>query len=225
MKPNDYDQFANLLQALADMYRYQLTPAGIQIWWSALEDMDLAVIMDAMRRHTRNTDSGQFMPKPADIIRMATGSSQDKALQAWHKVDKAVRQIGTYQSVVFDDPLIHRVLYEMGGWIALGTKRDDEWPFVAREFEARYRAFASNGSVPEYLPVLPGILESENAREHPSAILPPMLLGDSQRAMAVMSGGTNQLHLLGRSMTPEAADRVMRLIEKNDVNRGRLISN
>lgn len=33
---------------------------------------------------------------------------------AWNKVDKAVRQVGAWTSVMFDDALIHRVISDMG---------------------------------------------------------------------------------------------------------------
>jgi len=78
------------------------------------------------RRHLMNPDTGQFLPKPADIVRMLGGRTLDRALMAWAKVDKAVRQIGTYESVVFDDALIHRVLHEMGGWVGMGQKTENE---------------------------------------------------------------------------------------------------
>jgi len=81
------------------------------------------------------------MPKVADVIKMLQGSTQDSALTAWAKVDKAVRSIGTQMSVAFDDPLIHKVIQDMGGWLGLGQRQEAEWPFVAKEFETRYRGF------------------------------------------------------------------------------------
>lgn len=215
MTQNDFDQFQTLLQAVSELYGKPMTPFSVSIFWGALQQYDMAVVREAMNRHITNTDNGQFMPKPADLIRMMQGSSQDKALQAWHKVDKAVRQVGTYSSVVFDDPLIHRVLHEMGGWISLGTKTEDEWPFVAREFENRYRAFASRQELPEYLPVLVGIIEAENRKEgHPCE--PPMLVGDANVAMAVMMAGTNKPALGMQQMAISDANRVMQLVHKRD---------
>lgn len=215
MTQNDFDQFQTLLQAVSELYGKPMTPFSVSIFWGALQQYDMAVVREAMNRHITNPDNGQFMPKPADLIRMMQGSSQDKALQAWHKVDKAVRQVGTYSSVVFDDPLIHRVLHEMGGWISLGTKTEDEWPFVAREFENRYRAFASRQELPEYLPVLVGIIEAENRKEGHSCE-PPMLVGDANVAMAVMMAGTNKPALGMQQMAVADANRVMQLVDKRD---------
>lgn len=106
-----------------------------------MKPFDLAAVKDALNRHCVNPDNGQFMPKPADVVKLLQGSSQDGALVAWAKVDRAVRQVGTYSTVVFDDPIIHRVVQDMGGWVALGDKREKEWPFVAKEFENRYRGY------------------------------------------------------------------------------------
>ncbi|MFK7088667.1 DUF6475 domain-containing protein [Chromobacterium violaceum] len=217
MNQHDYDDFVDMLQAVADLYGRRMTEFSIGIYWTALKHLDLAVFREAMNRHVTNTDNGQFMPKPADLIRMTAGSSQDKALQAWHKVDKAVRHVGVYSSVVFDDPLIHRVLHEMGGWISLGTKTEDEWPFVAKEFENRYKAFASRQERPEYLPVMVGMIEAENRKEGHS-VEPPMLVGDSSVAMAVMMAGTNKPALGLKQMTVGEANRVMQLVHKRDAS-------
>ncbi|OQS32579.1 DUF6475 domain-containing protein [Chromobacterium haemolyticum] len=208
MTQNEYCTFVDMLQAVADLYGKRLTELSIGIYWNALKPIDLAVVREAMNRHVINPDNGQFMPKPADLVRMMEGSSQDKALQAWHKVDKVVRGIGPYSSVVFDDALIHRVLHEMGGWIALGTKTEDEWPFVAKEFENRYKAFVSRQELPEYLPVMVGLIEAENRKEG-HRCEPPVLIGNAELAMSVMGAGTSQPALGMRRMTVEEASQML----------------
>ena len=106
-------------------------------------------------------------------------------------MDKAVRQVGTHRSVVFDDPLIHRVLQEMGGWIGMGQKTEDEWPFVAKEFENRYRGYAMRGERPEYPPVLVGIADATNARGG-FKTEQPMLIGAPEKAQEVMRLGADK---------------------------------
>jgi len=164
-------------------------------------------VRDALGRHLRNTDTGQFMPKIADIIKMLQGSSLDSALNAWAKIDQALRQVGPYETVVFDDPLIHRVLHDMGGWMMLGQKTDDEWPFVAREFEQRYRGFKSRNERFEYPAKLIGVSEAHNSKEgHKTA--QPMLIGDATQAKAVMLAGANGGKLLGLTRMYEVIDNV-----------------
>lgn len=177
--------------ALAEYYNREISEGLIGMYWQGLEHYDLAAIREALNRHMQNPDSGQFMPKIADISKMLGGSTQDAALRAWAKVDQAVRRVGTYADVAFDDPIIHRVLHDMGGWIALGTRSEDEWPFVAKEFENRYRGYRIQGGVKDYPTVLIGIAGAHN-RKGGHETQPPMLIGDADTARAVMAGGTDK---------------------------------
>jgi hypothetical protein len=195
MKQADFDGFTDIIQVVSEQYGKKLSDGAIALYWQGLHDFELSAVREALGRHLRNTDTGQFMPKIADIIRMLHGSTQDSALSAWAKVDKALRSVGLYETVVFDDPLIHVVLHEMGGWVGLGTKTEDEWPFVAKEFENRYRGFKARGEVPQYQPKLIGIVESHNAQQG-HAIAQPILIGDAEKAKRVMLGGTDK-QLLG----------------------------
>lgn len=189
MKPNDFDLFAEMLTSLADLYGKELTEASITLWWRALAQYDVAAVREGFDRHVRNVDTGQFMPKPADVLKMLHGTTQDSAMLGWAKVDRAVRQVGIYRSVVFDDALVHRVLHDMGGWAMLGTKKESEWPFVAKEFENRYRGYCARNDRPEYPPVMIGTAQAHNAAEG-FELEPPVLVGDPQSARVVMLGGT-----------------------------------
>ena len=191
MRHEDKPQFAAMMNALAEYYNREISEGLMGMYWQGLEHHDLSAVREAMNRHMQNPESGQFFPKIADIARMLTGTSSDRALQAWAKVDQAVRRVGTYADVVFDDPVIHRVLHEMGGWIAMGEKTEDEWPFVAKEFENRYRGYAARSERPEYPPVLIGLAGAHN-RKGGHETQPPMLIGDADTARAVMAGGTDK---------------------------------
>jgi len=191
LKQADFDDFCMVLTSVGELYGKPVGEFAISLWWGALKDYDLLAVQEALSRHVRNPDSGQFMPKPADVVRMMQGSTQDSALSAWAKVDKAVRHVGPYKSVVFDDPLIHVVLHDMGGWTALGQKTDDEWPFVAKEFENRYRGFKARGEIPQYPPQMIGISDAHNSLGGFKQDQ-PMLIGDQSKAIQVMQKGTDR---------------------------------
>lgn len=159
----DRDRFITMLAHVAAVYGRDMTPGVIELYWAALEPYDLAAVRQAFDRHVKNPDSGQFMPKPADLIRMLGGTTQDAALLAWAKVERAVRRVGGYSTVVFDDPLIHAVIDDMGGWVRLCETREEELPFRAREFENRYRGFASRRQIPAIRSTLIGRSEATNA--------------------------------------------------------------
>lgn len=191
MKPEEKSKLFKLVSAVYAFYRQDTSEFALNVWWQAMQPFDHEAVADALNRHCVNPDSGQFMPKPADVVKMLRGSSQDGALVAWSKVDKAVRQVGPYQTVVFDDPVVHRVLQDMGGWAQLGNKPEKEWPFVAKEFENRYRGYHQRNEIPEYPRYLLGICAAENAQNGFQAPA-PVLIGNPEKAKQVLIGGSDK---------------------------------
>ncbi len=154
LQKNDRAEFSRVLSSVAAMYRVELSPDVVELWWAALADYDLAAVKQALTRHIRNPDSGQFMPKPADAIRFMSGTTQDAALMAWAKVYTMVRRAGSWADVSFDDAITHAVITDMGGWIRLCEMQESDAPFRAKEFENRYRAYARSQEVPRDVPQL-----------------------------------------------------------------------
>lgn len=202
MQANDAARFREGISGVMGFYEKTIAPFAFDVWWNALKAYELPAVIDAFNRHLSNADTGQFAPKPADIIRMLQGSTQDSALRAWAKVDQAVRQVGTYTDVVFDDALIHRVIQDMGGWISFGMKDDDEWPFVSKEFENRYRGFKIRSETPEYPSILIGIATAQNSQQGIRSE-PPVLIGNELRALQVMQGGTDKPSIAFKRMSED----------------------
>lgn len=188
MQEKDQKSFIELLKGVHDFYGKQFSDFSVQVWVQALIQYELSEIKAAFGRHVSNTENGQFMPRPADVIKMMTGSNQNLALFAWTKVDRAVRSVGNYEDVVFDDPLIHVVISEMGGWISLGQKKEDEWPFVAKEFENRYRGYSMRNVLPEYPSVLTGLSNFNNVKGGFKQ-KQPVLIGNTTEGQKVMRLG------------------------------------
>ena len=191
MQATEKHQFAALLSNVYGFYEKTASPFVIDTWWSALQAYDFDAVSRAFGQHAVNPDDGQFLPRPANIVKMLSGTTNDAGLVAWSKVEKAVARVGTYESVVFDDPLIHRVIEDMGGWIRLGTFKEDEMTFVGKEFVSRYRGYRMRSEKPEYLRVLAGIAESNNAKGGFDTAA-PILIGDSSKATLVLEGGSSK---------------------------------
>lgn len=189
MVDHELPDFSKTLLAVADYYGRELSENVIDLYWNGLREYDLASVKRALWAHVRNPDTGQFMPKIADVARMTQGRTDDQAAVAWSKVDQAVRRVGTYQCIVFDDPVIHRVLLDMGGWVYIGSKDENDWPFVAKEFQNRYRGYRMRDETPEYPPVLIGLANAQNGKAG-FRLNPPILVGDERKAIAVRMGGT-----------------------------------
>lgn len=213
MAPQDRKRLAHCLLAASELYGKSVSEALAGIWWNALRAYDIEAIETAFQRHMTNPDTGQFMPKPADIVRLLAGTSQDAALVAWAKVDRAVRTVGPYASVTFDDALTMRVLQDMGGWIAFGTKDDDEWPFVGNEFVKRYQGYRQRGEVPEYPTRLIGISEHDNVQKGRKGG-EVVLIGDPLKARAVADAGSTKPALgLTRMPLEHVPAKVLTLVE------------
>lgn len=182
------EQFIKMLTGIADYYEKRLSETTIKLYWHGLMRFDLQAVKRAFFNHTQKPENGQFMPKVADIALMIEGTSIDGAYIAWTKVDEAVRRVGVWSDVVFDDPIIHRVLMEMGGWIHLCGKKENEWPFIAKEFETRYRGYHIKRTEVDYPPIMLGLAGAEN-RKNNQRTDPPILIGDSIKARYVMTTG------------------------------------
>lgn len=192
-------RFATLITGLSDYYKSEVSRAVLGIYWEGLRQYSYEAVEKACWAHTQLPDeAGRWMPRNSDIIKMISGSTLDQAAQAWSKVDATMRTRGTWDDIAFDDPIIHRVIADMGGWVLMGTKTEGEkgeWPFVAKEFQARYRSYRSSGQIPEYPLRLVGIANSQNsAGSRPT--LPAILVGDVEKARLVIKGEIAGLLLL-----------------------------
>jgi hypothetical protein len=161
MNQNDAGRFRELLQGVYSYYRIELSQFHIDVFWHALKAFDFAPVQDAFNRHVQNPDNGQFLPKVADIVKLIGGGTADRALLAWSKFEIAVQYVGSWDSVVFDDPIIHQVADDMGGWMELCAREEKDWPFTKNEFVQRYRGYA-NSRLLSYPAKLIGRFEAEN---------------------------------------------------------------
>lgn len=190
MRQDDFDGFKKLMRGVHDFYGKDLSSFALDVWWGALKNYELQVISQALTMHCQNPDTGQWCPKPADVVRMVGGTTKDAALMAWNKVQEAVSKAGAFSSVCFDDAIINRCLLDMGGWPDLCAKQMDELPFVERNFCDRYRAYKIRGDAPGHPPYLVGLHEAMNSQKGFQSA-PPMLIGNPERAQIVLTCGAN----------------------------------
>jgi hypothetical protein len=211
MKASEKEQLVSLIGDVYAFYRQDFSKFAAGVWVQAMQPFEFKAVADALNRHCVNPDNGQFMPKPADIVKMLQGSTQDSGLVAWSKVDAAIRMRGTYVSVVFDDPVIHRVILDMGGWVQIGGKNETDMPFLKNEFVNRYRGYRMRNEIPAYPPVLIGISEAQNSRQGFESE-PPVLIGNPEAAKQVLLGGTTK-PLIGFTQMDSKEASVLRLVD------------
>lgn len=210
MTNSDYDDFVGVLGMVYTMYDKTPNAPTLQLWWNLLKDFELNVVKKGFEAHLSNPDRGQYLPKPADILRQLEGSTLDLALLAWSKVDHAVKTIGPYKDIVFDDPIIHAVIHDMGGWIGLGDKTLDEWPFVGNEFHNRYKGYKNKIDLINYPSVLTGIANKFNLVENFKS-LPPVFFGNENKCLAVMNKGFNNKSITDNVLAFKTKELIQRI--------------
>ena len=188
MQSSDAKKFAALLKAVADSYNKEVTAGMREIYWESLKRYEYAEVRGAFSAHVTHPEHGRFWPKPADIIRQLEGDPGSNALMAFEKLRRAIKAVGPYRDVVFDDPLIHACVDQLGGWERVNEWTDEDLPYRCTDFQKLYTGLV--GRAASYPPVLTGI--AHNSLREAQKLPAPILLGDKAAATAVMGGGSTQ---------------------------------
>jgi hypothetical protein len=150
MIKNDLNQFAKIMAVLGELYSKSITETLLSLYWRLLKPYPIEKIKEAVYSYLNHEDHGSFMPKPSDIIRHINEQEKTTALDAWSKVESAIRHIGRYSCIKFDDPIIHAVIIRMGGWSRLCSSDTTQITRVSYEFIKHYRDLAH--AVPDNIP-------------------------------------------------------------------------
>jgi hypothetical protein len=163
MQQQDDLRFAEIMGMLAEIYD-DGKPVSIlkaKVFYECLKEFRIDEIEDAVKRLIYNRTTASF-PKPAEIIQEIRGTTSNRATMAWIEVLESIKHVGHYQSVRFQDQVIHGAISIMGGWVRLAsemTTDDEKWK--QKEFERLYEILSKNPrSFPAYLP---GLCEIQNA--------------------------------------------------------------
>jgi hypothetical protein len=210
MTHEDKEKLIEVLTGIHDFYGRDMSAFAVAVWAQACETFDAEQVTKALSAHLMDAERGQFMPKPSDVVRQLQGTHTDRALIAWGKVLDALRRVGAYTDVAFDDGLIHAAIEDIGGWIKLCRSGTDELGYTQKRFCDLYRAYAGRGDV-NYPAMLRGEHSLNNfARGFPVA--PPVLIGNPDRAARVLKLGSNQ----PKTQITNAADFVQGLKRLGD---------
>jgi hypothetical protein len=183
VKPTDRREFVALLTQALGFYRQDCTTFTVDVWWQACAPFDLEQVRKALTAHALDPDRGQFAPKPADLVRQLAGTTTDRALLAWQRVQNAMRSLGAYASPDFRDPVLHQAIVDLGGWPALCRTPVDELPFLQKRFCDLHRTLTARGA-PDAPLRLAGEHEASNVALGHAAAGAPMTRVEQQRAAA-----------------------------------------
>lgn len=210
MQQHERGAFAGLLTDVMAYYGKDVSEFLIDVWWGAFESFEMEQISKALQRHACDPERGQFAPKVADITRALSGTSTERALIAWGKVHEAMSAVGAYTDVVFDDPAIHAVIEDLGGWPKVCRMDLKELSYLQHRFQESHRAYTGRGEF-EYQRRLAGDRDPDH--EYTSRGLPlprPALIGNRERAIAVLKNG----NVAGKTLITTLPDQAVRLLER-----------
>ena len=193
MTQAEFKQFSALIQGVAECYGQSLSAQGIALRFKLLEQFDFAEVQEAALSimATRKYTS---MPTPTDFLEhISGGSAEDKAEVEAGKVLEAIGRHGGYASVVFDDAVTQAVIVQAyGGWLKLcqdcGVEESEKW--FRKDFAKIWAAYSRQGV--KQSGHLPGIFEITNCSSgHYDHVPPPKMIGDPDKARAVLEAGKN----------------------------------
>ena len=191
MGMNKSDQAA-LVGLVTDALAYYGKPVSaftLQVWVQACQQFEFEQVAKAMTAHATDAERGQFAPKVADIVRILSGTATDRAALAWGKCLDAMGRVGAYTDVVFDDPAIHAVVEDLGGWPKLCRTEQKDLGYVQHRFQESHRAYTGRGQF-EFPRRLAGDRSPDSEYTKVGLPLPrPALIGDIERAKAVYQTG------------------------------------
>lgn len=116
-------EFTTLLATAVAVYSKTITTGMVDLYFAALQQHDLAVVRDGLSRHLQDPQAGQYMPKPADIIRQIQASHHDGRPEGDEAWSMAVVASDESVTTVLTDEIqgalwVARPLIEMGDMIA-----------------------------------------------------------------------------------------------------------
>jgi hypothetical protein len=190
MVETDKPELYRLVSDVHAYYRQPVTEFTLSVWWTACQIFDIEQVRKAFSVHLMTPDGGQFLPKVADVVKVLHGTTTDRAALAWGKVHEAMSAVGAYQDVVFDDPAIHAVIEDLGGWPKVCRSEVKELGYLQHRFCEAHRAYTGRGGF-----TFPYRLTGDRSPDSDYAKrgLPPphpVLVGDTAKAEAVFRGGS-----------------------------------
>lgn len=218
MQQSDRPSFAQLITDVLAYYRQDASRFVLDLWWNACKAFELEQVERAMQRHCTDPDRGQFAPKVADLARVLQGTTTDRAALAWGKVLEAMSAVGAYSDVVFDDPAIHAVIEDLGGWPKVCRTDVSELSYLQHRFQLSHRAYTENGQF-DYQRRLAGDRSPDHEYSSRGIPLPrPALIGNRDRAIAVLKNGA----IAGKTRISTLPEQAMYLLANTTTQEERL---
>lgn len=132
----------------------ELTPEQLNVYKALLDDIPDDKFIQGIRTMLKERPYANI-PSPGDIRKYCLETREEdldiRVAAARNKIKKAMNSVGTYVTVAFDDPIIHLVIRDFGGWIKLGMTDMEEFENLLKwDLPRLYKAYATrkNADIP-----------------------------------------------------------------------------
>ena len=208
MNEDDRQAFGEVLADMFGYYKEELSSLAFTVYFNALKKFSVLEITEAVSQFISYNEYSFRRPQPSQIANLITGSPGSRVLLASKKLREAIERYGPYRYLVFDDPLIHKIVEQMGGLVFFCQQRDEhELKFQMDRFQKFYRDFQGSRLPPgSYPSVLNSILHNEDRGLDEKERI--YWIGEKDKAMAVMKSGSKSKVLLGGAFSPLDVQRI-----------------
>jgi hypothetical protein len=167
------------MTGMCEMYSKTPSEFIFELYYESLKNYTYEAVNSAammlLKTHKYNT-----LPKPAEFIEWIDGNQEDRAVIAWTKARRAIREADWCNSVVFDDPVISHVIQDLGGWLQFCDTKKEDIEFMEKRFIQFYRTLSKRG-ITNPVRVM-GYLEQENIKTGYAEHIPtPVYIGDDKQ--------------------------------------------
>lgn len=132
MNAKDAERFSVVWQSAHQVYGKAVEPQTIALVFKILQGYELKHVEAALADHLK---TGEFAPKPADVVRRIEGDQDAHVALAWSQFREATRS-----GVMPADEAVCAAIRRMGGLELLGDRAPRDLDFMRDSFAALYLA-------------------------------------------------------------------------------------
>jgi hypothetical protein len=139
----DAERFDELIGFLHSAFGKAADELTLGAYEMGLADLPIAAIGDAVALAIKTS---KFVPTVFELRKLAgfDVSPEGRAMIAFAALSKAMKDHGSYKSVVFGDPILNQTIADFGGWIKIGEVSDENWQeHFRRNFLSNYKENAA----------------------------------------------------------------------------------
>lgn len=140
------NEFTPIFVVMCEYFEATPSEGLTQVYFEDLKELSIEDFKRAFQL-LRRSRVYKGLPKVAEIKEVIYGKIDDIVALAWESFLNSLRNIGPYESVIFEDGAIGRTIETMGGWQEVNKWTIDECRMRRKEFESIYLANLRKGNI------------------------------------------------------------------------------